>query len=110
MSRPSFPADAEGLSKPSGFTVFHEDLPTGISGREGLEALDRMEDTLCQMQDYSYSALYLAEGRLLGSIENERLSAIYTLISTIRGNIRSLEGDYKTVSGFCDALCKRIET
>lgn len=108
MPKPTFPVNAEGLSKSSGFTVFQEDLPTGVSGREGHEALDRIEETLCQMKDYSYAALSMAEGRLLGSIENERLSAIYTLISTIRGNIRSLEGDYKTVSGFCDALCKRI--
>jgi len=105
----SFPSDAEGLSKSSGFTVFHEDLPAHLSGREGLKALDRIEETLSQMNDYSYAALHMTEGRLLGSIENDRLSAIYTLISTIRGNIRTLEGDYKAVSGFCDALCKRIE-
>ena len=109
MPKPSFPVNTEGLPKSSEFTVFHEDLPMGFSGREGLEALDRIEETMGQLKDYSYSALHLAEGRLLGSIENERLSAIYTLISTIRGNIRSLEGDYKTLSGFCDALCKRIE-
>lgn len=109
MPKPLFPADAEGLSRSSGFTVFHEDLPAGLSGREGLNALDRIEETLGHMKDYSYAALNMAESRLLGSIENERLSAIYTLILTIRGNIRSLEGDYKTVSGFCDALCKRIE-
>lgn len=101
--------DAEGLSQLSGFTVFHEELPAGISGREGLEALNRIEDKLCQMKDYSYAALHMAEGRLLGSIENERLSAIYFLISTIRGNIRILESEYKTVSGFCDALCKRVD-
>ncbi len=102
--------DAEGLSKSCGFTVIREDLPEGsISGRDGLEALDRVEDVLCQIKDYSYAALRIAEGQIAGSIENERLSAIYALISHIRSDIRALEADFRTVSGFCTSLCVQVK-
>lgn len=101
--------DAEGLPKSTGYTVYNEDLPHGISGRAGLEALDRIENSLCQMKDYSFAALHIAEGRLASSIENERMSAIYTLLSDIRANIRTIDEDFRSVACFCGALCKRIE-
>lgn len=101
--------DAEGLSQTTGYTVYREDLPgDGVSGRGAMEALGNIEVAIEHMKNLAFATEYLAECNSANGEVDARLSAIYTLASTIKDSLDASSKDMETVSGFCRSLCRRI--
>ncbi|PRA57522.1 hypothetical protein [Brucella pituitosa] len=110
MSKSSFPDNAEGLSKTHTYTVLREDVPeNGVSVRSCGDALDIIEIALEEMKDYAFAVERLSEGRAMGATDDERISAIYTLSSHLRADLKKCGQNFIVVSRFYDAMVERIE-
>jgi hypothetical protein len=107
MLKQSFPTSGDGLSQ--GYTIYREDLPNGgVSARGAMQALGNIETAIEHMKNLAFATECLAECSSANGEADARLSAIYTLASTIKDSLDASSKDMETVSGFCRSLCRRI--
>jgi hypothetical protein len=109
MLKQSIPTSDDGFPKPTGYTVYSEDLPDGgVSGPGAIEALGNIEAAMEHMKNLAFATEYLAECNSSNGEVDARLSAIYTLASTIKDSLDVSSKEMEIVSMFCRSLCRRI--
>ncbi len=103
--------DAGDLSKSAGYTVYNEDLlRKSVSGRAGLEALNNLTGAMSALHSLVTAVDAVSCIGEMGEMNSmDCLSSIQVLVKLMAEKVSTSLNELDAVSGFCTAMCVRIE-